>query len=284
MFFKLYLFDFACMDNRTFTETIVHKENNFHITSIPDSISRNLEMEVLKWVQHLKSSPSFIADVLACNFIFDYIKSEMLYCSPSITRLLGFNQQDFTGKTGMGKLIDLINPNDFKVYDEQIFPKDMEYLNSLPYAETEGITFSNNFRIQYSTGLYKTILMKKCFITHPETRQLLYEIGVLIDISSIKKELSITHNIERIYKNADIQSFIKVITEDYFPEMHASILSAREKEILTHLAKGTKRKEVGVKLFISDNTVANHIKTILRKTHSQNIREAIDICKMNGII
>ena len=77
---------------------------------------------------------------------------------------------------------------------------------------------------------------------------------------------------------------MKVVTEDYFPEMHANILSAREKEILINLAIGTKRKDVGAKLFISDNTVANHIKAILRKTNSKNIREAIALCKMNGII
>jgi len=272
------------MDHKTFIEAILHEENNIPEINSNDVFRLDQELEILRWIHHLKNSPPFLADVLACNFIFDYVKSEMIYCSPSITHLLGYHHENFTGKTGMAKLIDLVNPNDFKVYNEQIFPKDLQYIKSLPHKETEGMTFSNNFRMQYSTGLYKTILMKKCFITHPETRHLLYEIGVLIDISSIKKELSITHNIERIFRNAEVSSLIKVVTEDYFPEMHDSILSAREKEILSHLAKGTKRKEVGVKLFISDNTVANHIKTILRKTHSQNIREAIDICKMNGII
>ena len=137
--------------------------------------------------------------------------------------------------------------------------------------------------MKQGNGLYKNLLMKKVFIIDPEARQPLFEIGTLTDISSFKKELSITHNIERLYKSG-FSSYMKVVTEDYFPEMHENILSAREKEILTHLSTGTKRKEVGVKLFISDNTVANHIKTILRKTNSQNIREAIAICKMNGII
>ncbi len=272
------------MDHRTFIEAIVYEENIGLNSSSEDSIALNIELEISSWIQHLKSTPSLLAEILPCNFIYDYKKAEMTYCSPSIIHLLGFNYIDFTGKSGMAKLIELINPNDFKVYNEQIFPKDMQYLKSLPHEDTKGMTFSNNLRTQCSTGLYKTLLLKKCFMTHPQSRQLLYEISVLIDISAIKKELSITHIIERNYKNAEVHSLIKLVTEDYFPEMHASILSAREKEILCHLAKGTKRKEVGVRLFISENTVANHIKTILRKTNSQNIREAIDICKLNGII
>jgi DNA-binding CsgD family transcriptional regulator len=240
--------------------------------------------EVINWSKLFDRSFSVGEHILPCIFIFDYMRAEMIYFSPSVRELLGVEHIALSGSNGIIKFMDLVNPNDFKVYNEQIFPKDIAYLNSLAHEEAKDVVFSNNFRMKHINGLYKNVLMKKVFITDAETRMPIFEVGSLLDISSFKKELSITHTIERLHMVDDLSSYIKVTTEDYFPEMHAGILSAREKEILTHLSMGTKRKEVGVKLFISDNTVANHIKTILRKTHSQNIREAIAICKMNGII
>ncbi len=270
------------MHFNSFVEAIIQLRNNANSTN--DSDESKLHEEIINRTRFLDSSPSFMAHVMPCTFIYDYRKSEMVYFSPSVLHLIGVENTTLLGSNGIIRFMDLINPNDFKVYNEQIFPKDMEYLHSLPFAETKEVTFSNNFRVKQGNGLSKTLLMKKLFITHPETRLPLYELGVLMDISSFKKELSITHTIERVYKVNDVASYKNVVTEDYFPEMHANILSPREKEILTHLSRGTKRKEVGVKLFITDNTVANHIKTILRKTNSQIIREAIAICKMNGII
>lgn len=272
------------MIERTFVETIFHLGKSDSNSNKIRLHEKTIYDEISKWTRLMDSSPLFMKHVLPCKFIFDYNKSEIIYFSPSIVNLLGFDHTTFIGSTGMIKFIDLINPNDFKVYNEQIFPKDQKYLSAYPHSETIGMTFSNNFRMRQSNGLYKTILMKKCFITDEETRQPEFEISILVDISSIKKDLSITHIIDRVLSDADYPTFLKVFTEDYFPEMHASILTAREREILIHLSKGTRRKEVGLKLFISDNTVANHIKTILRKTNSQNIREAIDLCKMNGLI
>jgi len=253
------------MGFKSFVEAILYLRKNEVDKSDKDSYGRELQHEIRNWTKIVDSAPSFVSHVLPCNFVFDFGKSEMIYFSPSVLQLLGIDSRAFAGSTGIIRFMDLVNPNDFKVYSEQIFPKDIEYLGSVSYDETKEVTFSNNFRMKQSNGLYKNLLMKKVFITDRETGFPLYEIGTLTDISSFKKELSITHTIERLHKGDDYSSYIKVVTEDYFPEMHANILSAREKEILTHLSMGTKRKEVGVKLFISDNTVANHIKTILSR-------------------
>lgn len=272
------------MNFKTFIDAILQSEGRNSEQLVGNNIETIINDEIAAWTSLMQNCPDFIVSLLPCHFMYDYQRAEMAYVSPAITHLLGFDHALFTGAKGVIKFMDLVNPNDFKVYNEQIFPKDILFLKSIPPDEARLITFSNNFRMKQSNGLYKIILMKKCFLLSPSDHEILFEIGLLTDISSIKKELSITHTIERINKELPHPTLMKVLTEDFFPEMHAHILSAREKEILLHLSKGNKRKEVGLKLFISDNTVANHIKTILRKTHSKNIREAIDICKMNGII
>lgn len=52
-------------------------------------------------------------------------------------------------------------------------------------------------------------------------------------------------------------------------------LSAREKEILTHLAKGFTYKEIGDELFISGETVRSHLRRIYEKLQVHSRTEAV---------
>lgn len=52
-------------------------------------------------------------------------------------------------------------------------------------------------------------------------------------------------------------------------------LSAREKEVLTHLAEGLTNQQIGQALFISPITVRNHVSSILTKLQVTNRREAM---------
>ena len=52
-------------------------------------------------------------------------------------------------------------------------------------------------------------------------------------------------------------------------------LSAREKEVLTHLAEGLTNQQIGEALFISPITVRNHVSSILTKLQVTNRREAM---------
>lgn len=58
-----------------------------------------------------------------------------------------------------------------------------------------------------------------------------------------------------------------------------SSLTKREKEILKHMLFGEKRKEIADKLFISDNSVKNHITNILKKLKVENSEKLIEKSK-----
>jgi DNA-binding NarL/FixJ family response regulator len=49
-----------------------------------------------------------------------------------------------------------------------------------------------------------------------------------------------------------------------------STLTSREREILSHVAKGLSNKEISSLLEISEHTVKNHLKNILQKLHLEN--------------
>ncbi len=61
----------------------------------------------------------------------------------------------------------------------------------------------------------------------------------------------------------------------------SEILSEREHEVLQELAQGLIYKEIGEKLFISHETVKQHIKHIYQKLHVQNKIEALNRLRSN---
>lgn len=61
----------------------------------------------------------------------------------------------------------------------------------------------------------------------------------------------------------------------------SELLSEREQEVLQQLAEGLIYKEIGEKLFISHETVKQHIKHIYQKLHVQNKVEALNMMRRN---
>ena len=61
-------------------------------------------------------------------------------------------------------------------------------------------------------------------------------------------------------------------------------LSEREAEVLRLVATGRSNRDIGAALFISQNTVANHVRAILRKTGCANRTEASLYATRRGIL
>jgi two-component system NarL family response regulator len=61
-------------------------------------------------------------------------------------------------------------------------------------------------------------------------------------------------------------------------------LSAREQEVLLHVAKGLTNREIGEVLFISDKTVRNHVISCLDKLGAKDRTEATTIAMRRGLI
>jgi DNA-binding NarL/FixJ family response regulator len=60
-------------------------------------------------------------------------------------------------------------------------------------------------------------------------------------------------------------------------------LSEREREVLQYVARGHTYREIGEQLFISDKTVENHVRNILRKLHLNRKQELIRFALEHGI-
>jgi DNA-binding NarL/FixJ family response regulator len=58
-------------------------------------------------------------------------------------------------------------------------------------------------------------------------------------------------------------------------QIPAPVLTARELEVLKLVARGMSNRDVAVELFISENTVKNHVRNILEKLHLHSRMEAV---------
>ncbi len=58
-------------------------------------------------------------------------------------------------------------------------------------------------------------------------------------------------------------------------QLPAPVLTARELEVLKLVARGLSNKEVADELYISENTVKNHVRNILEKLHLHSRMEAV---------
>jgi DNA-binding NarL/FixJ family response regulator len=61
-------------------------------------------------------------------------------------------------------------------------------------------------------------------------------------------------------------------------------LSARETQVLRLIGAGLSNRDIGERLFISQNTAANHVRAILQKTASANRAEATAYAARHGLL
>jgi DNA-binding NarL/FixJ family response regulator len=74
------------------------------------------------------------------------------------------------------------------------------------------------------------------------------------------------------------------IAEQLAQRIGRSALSARELEILQLVARGMKNREIADKLFISENTVRNHVISCLEKLGTRDRTEATAVAIRQGLV
>jgi DNA-binding NarL/FixJ family response regulator len=65
---------------------------------------------------------------------------------------------------------------------------------------------------------------------------------------------------------------------------HAPRLSAREREVLRHIAAGLSNKEIATELEIAERTVKFHVTSILDKLGAENRAQAVALGRERGIV
>ncbi len=103
--------------------------------------------------------------------------------------------------------------------------------------------------------------------------------GYLLKNTSLREMVEAIHAV-----NAGRRYIPRPIASRLAERMMRSNLTARELEILKMLAKGLTNKQLGSALGISDNTVRNHVNSIIEKLEVSDRTEAATTAIQRGII
>ena len=70
---------------------------------------------------------------------------------------------------------------------------------------------------------------------------------------------------------------------DYWPGAHLG-LTQREGEVLVNLVKGLNNRDIAGALFISEDTVKSHVRSVLRKLGAKDRTQAVSIALRQGLV
>ena len=101
---------------------------------------------------------------------------------------------------------------------------------------------------------------------------------VVSDITEFKKDKNVNY---RATLNLPGQPIKEVLLSGNLGDTN-SLLTEREKEIVTHLAGGMDATEIADKLFISEGTVRKHRQNMLEKTGTKKTIQLVQMAVANG--
>ena len=199
-------------------------------------------------------------------YIFDLQNSAILFVSPSITEILGYEPEQFTPDF----FFQIIHPDDASAFIN-FGKKSIEFFNSIPPEDIFKYKIRLDFRIRKITGDYIRIMQQVVTVETTETGGINKTLGIHTDITHIKSKgnpvLSfIGMEGEPSYLNIALSAAFSPTTE---------LLSHREKEILYYIVHGRNSSEIADILFLSKHTVLNHRRSILIKTGLSSTAELI---------
>ncbi|WP_158963502.1 LuxR C-terminal-related transcriptional regulator [Myroides fluvii] len=197
--------------------------------------------------------------------IFNTLKAEIEYVSPSIEHVLGYTAEEFY----LPFVIDRIHPEDlpyFYHYEQSA----VRFFSGLTKDLVFKYKFAYDYRFKTKSGAIKRI--------QQQTIPLLYfpeggvrTLTILTDISHL--------NVTGIPKLSFIgmqgaPSYYNVPLTQEFTTANR-LFTPREREILRYMVQGKKSEEIATLLGRSIFTIRNHRKNILLKSGCKNLQELL---------
>jgi len=250
-----------------------HLQNIFYNN---ESIDEEMIAEVLTKFETLSSNLLTAPPLI---YLIDYRTSSYLIMTEAIKNIASYDPRDFLDG-GLEQLVAIFQPDDFNIYNTMVFPENIKFLKQYPTSMHNRFIFSYNFRVKNKDGEYVTILQRGNYITSPDSGLPLYSLGYVSDISAFKQDNTIYHTIDEVDKDHPLLIRKRLESNIFYPYEEDKILTRRERDILCFMAEGLSSKQIAARLKISENTIANHRKSMLKKTNTKNVAALITFaCK-----
>ena len=244
----------------------------------PEVIDKMRLNEMLRKYRHLTSVNNLL---FPATFIIDFSTKKYIAMSSNVQELIGYPVNHFFDEE-TDFLFKITEKVDQTIFTEKVAPYNQSFLKKIPKEEQGKYIFSHNYRVNASGKKQVMLYQQYTIVLSPQTGLPSYGLGLISDISHIKKDTSIIHQIVKVSYEGNVSEKEIVFSTEYNPEYN--ILSKREIEILKLLAEGFKSREIAEKLFISESTVTIHRKSMLDKSNSKNVAQLIAYAGRNNLI
>lgn len=239
------------------------------------------EREIPPTLQQFSQLAGPVTGLMPMFFVLDYSTKKYVVFTDSVKFILGYDAREIL-ESGLGFTFHVAQKDFFRTFDRKIFPATLTSLSNIPQHEHRNHVFSYNCQYKNRQGKFINTLQRSTFITSKETGRPLYCIAMVLDISAYKRDAVVVYTVEKM--DAATRSSQSVETKFYYPFEEDGLLTKQETNVVKYMADGLGSKMIAFKLGISENTVANHRKNILRKTNTQNVAQLIAFVIRNGII
>ncbi len=216
-------------------------------------------------------------------YMHDYSQNRYIYISPSFCNYLGIDYS-IVLEDGFDSISSLIHPEDQLILDKSLFKKITSFLSSIyekNEEEKQNYKFSYNFRMRKKDGNYISMSVISKVLTFNKKGKILLDFGLITPVNHILQTDKIILNISKSINDLDYDT---VLQEEYNPEVSADLqLTEREFEIINLLKQGMDSKEMADHLCLSQHTVRNHRRNILRKTNTNKVTELLTLINKLGL-
>jgi|GEM_PF-3622239 len=214
-------------------------------------------------------------------YLLDYSEQRYLHFDQTASRTLTGHNSSYLLKGGLEAGLGLWDKNDLEVYDQQILPANLDFLESIPVEEIPKYLFECTYKVKNKDGELKTVLQKSFFLHSTDKKLPTLVCGYLFDITPYKTDNSIAY---RIHKNIGNGMYHQVKDELFFPSYEDRFLSKREIEVLQGFSLHYSLQQIADKLHISTHTVKNHLKNIRRKVGCEDNAELYLYARSKGLL
>jgi DNA-binding CsgD family transcriptional regulator len=214
-------------------------------------------------------------------FIVDYTQYKYLHVDNELENLLGYTS-GMIMQAGPSFYTSLMHPADYYIFSEKVIKNNIEFIVNINPVEVSNYFFTVNYRLKNDKGEYRKILQRACCVEVNSEGLPMVMVGFALDITHVKENMSMVYTIEKINPNNLNTSPDLIFKETYQPSNTPIKITKRELEILRLLSNGLRSNSIAAKLFISEYTVNNHRKNLLKKAGAKSTAELIRYASTEG--
>jgi len=215
-------------------------------------------------------------------YMHDYRTKKYIYISPSFCNYLGIDY-NIALNDGFDSISSLIHPEDLLILENKLFKRIAQFLAGMPENESNNpnFKFSYNFRISKKDGTYISMSIVSKILGFNKKGKILLDFGLITPVNHILLSDKIILNIS---KSVNEQDYITLLQEEFSNDRSNDLnLTDREMEIIQLIKKGMDSNAMADHLCLSQHTIRNHRKNILKKTKTNKVTELITLINKLGL-